>query len=279
MEEKKVFRVAVVADLDDREWRVLTSTARLTTGRSRSYQFEPFSGTAPDIYLVDGDDANSQQTWQSMSVWNPAPAVFLKSKPDSSAEQWEFTRQLAPSCLLKLVTLLDQISVQELRYLPELRIGQEEEPADSTLAMTATHTASAPAHYTALVVDDSSTVRAQVGLGLKIFGASADFAESAEQAFDLLAHKSYNIAFLDVVLPGADGYQVCKTIKKNPKHKETVVIMLTSKSSTFDRVKASLAGCDSFLTKPVQNEQFQEVLGKYLITDPAIDTSLTLQMR
>src|SRR5512139_3164835 len=136
MELAKVFRVAVVANLDDREWRVLTAAARLTTARARSYVFEPLSESAPDVYLVDGDDSSMVQTWQSKSVWHPAPAVILKSNPDSSEEKWEFTRTLAPSCLLKLVTLLDKISVQELGFLPELCIGQEEASADSTLAMS-----------------------------------------------------------------------------------------------------------------------------------------------
>lgn len=278
MEEKKVFRVAVIADLDEREWRVLSSATRLTTGRARSYLFEPMVEASPDIYLVDGDDTNAMQSWQSRTVWHPAPAVFLKSSPELSAEKWEFTRQLAPSCLLKLVNLLDKISVQELHFLPELNIGHEETTPDATLAMSAAPSPKG-SHFSALVVDDSSTVRAQVALGLKLFGANADFAESAEQAFELLKHNSYDIAFLDVVLPGADGYQICKTIKKNPKQKQTVVVMLTSKSSTLDRVKASLAGCDSFLTKPVQNEQFQQVLNKYLSADSGLDDNLSLQVK
>ncbi len=268
MNPGKVFRVAVVANFDEREWRVLTSAARLTTGRARSYIFEPVSGDTPDIYLVDGENPESLQSFQSMSVWNPAPSILLKSEPDSSPEKREFSRQIVPSCLLKLVNLLDHISVQELRFLPELCIGREESAADQAITMPATAAAPVRSRFSALVVDDSSTVRAQVGLGLKIFGAAADFAESAEEAFELLEKNSYDIAFLDVVLPGADGYQVCKSIKKKAKHRDTVVIMLTSKSSTFDRVKASLAGCDTFLTKPVQNEQFQQVLGKYLAVSP-----------
>jgi len=275
MNSGKVFRVAVIANFDEREWRVLTSATRLTAGRARSYVFEPFSGVAPDIYMVDGESPDSVQSWQSVSVWNPAPTVMLKAAPDPAPEKREFSRQIIPSCVLKLVNLLDHVSVQELRFLPELTIGKEEASAHHAIALPA----SGSSRFSALVVDDSSTVRAQVGLGLKIFGAAADFAESAEEAFDLLAKKSYDIAFLDVVLPGADVYQVCKTIKKNAKHRDTVVIMLTSKSSTFDRVKASLAGCDSFLTKPVQNEQFQEVLGKYLADDTGVMASQPVWMK
>lgn len=270
MDNKKVFRVAVVANLDEREWRVLTTAANLTTARARSYIFEQPSKTAPDIYMVDADSPETLQTWFSMYAKSSLPVVYLKSNPNPAPEKREFSRLIVPSCLLKLVNLLDHISVQELGYVPELTIGQEGSTADTSLAVTVTSSASNQLRFSALVVDDSSTVRAQVGLGLKIFGASADFAESAEDAYELLARNTYDIAFLDVILPGVDGYQICKTIKKNPKHRQTAVIMLTSKSSTIDRVKASLAGCDAFLTKPVQNEQFQEILGKYLV-DSIID--------
>jgi twitching motility two-component system response regulator PilG len=45
--------------------------------------------------------------------------------------------------------------------------------------------------------------------------------------------------------------------------KQTPVVMLTSKSSPFDRVRGSLAGCNSYLTKPVDYQEFKQVLGKY----------------
>jgi twitching motility two-component system response regulator PilG len=95
---------------------------------------------------------------------------------------------------------------------------------------TVTQTAEAGSRskgYLALVVDDSLPVRKQIELELKLLGVNADFAETGEQAFKLLDNKSYDIVFLDVVLPGIDGYQVCKTIKKDIMMKQTPVIMLT----------------------------------------------------
>jgi twitching motility two-component system response regulator PilG len=113
-------------------------------------------------------------------------------------------------------------------------------------------------------VDDSSTVRKQIELELKLFGIEVDAVESGEQAFELLAQKSYDLIFLDVVLPGIDGYQICKNIKKDKARKKTPVIMLTSKSSPFDRIKGALAGCDTYLTKPVKQTAFQKVIKKHL---------------
>lgn len=81
---------------------------------------------------------------------------------------------------------------------------------------------------------------------------------------DFANKNNYDLIFLDVVLPGIDGYQLCKSLKRGKDKKKTPVIMLTSKSSPFDRVKGALAGCDAYLTKPVKQETFQKVVKKYL---------------
>jgi twitching motility two-component system response regulator PilG len=68
-----------------------------------------------------------------------------------------------------------------------------------------------------------------------------------------------------VVLPGIDGYQVCKLIKSNKQAvKRTAVVMLTSRSSPFDKLRGSLAGCDEYLTKPVDENHLLEVISKFL---------------
>jgi len=261
MTSKKSFRVAVIANLTDRETQMLTTAARLTTGRLRSYVFEPNPGPKPEIYLVDADCAETRERWRALQARHPAPAVFLKPEDHPASGRNEFQRPILPARLLNLINLLDQVTVQDLHFLPELSIGNGAAPDVAEMAVGLT----ARQPWSILVVDDSPTVRAQVGLGLKLFGAAASFAETGEQALELVAKHSYDIAFLDVILPGADGYQICKAIKKDPRHKKTKVVMLTSKTSPFDRVKASLAGCDSYLTKPVENTIFQETLKKYLV--------------
>ena len=116
---------------------------------------------------------------------------------------------------------------------------------------------------TALVVDDSLPVRVQMDLALKPFASHVDFAEDGEKAFELIRQKAYDIVFLDVILPGADGYEICKAIKSDPNRKSTPVIMLTSNSSPADRIKGRLAGCDTYLIKPVRHEVFMGVVERY----------------
>jgi two-component system cell cycle response regulator len=127
-------------------------------------------------------------------------------------------------------------------------------------------TAPAPqdASLRALVVDDSPTVTKQIDLELRNFGILSDIAETGERALELLSQHRYDVVFLDVILPGADGYHVCREIRKSPRTRQTPVIMLTSKSSPFDKVRGSLVGCSAYLTKPVDYTAFRETVGKYL---------------
>ena len=98
------------------------------------------------------------------------------------------------------------------------------------------------------------------------FGHEPTTAESGEQAFEFLnKSQGYDLIFLDVILPGlVDGYNICKTIKRDKQRKRIPVIMLTGKGSPFDRIRGKLAGCNTYLTKPVRREQFQTVVKKYL---------------
>jgi len=65
-------------------------------------------------------------------------------------------------------------------------------------------------------------------------------------------------------MPGMDGYAACKSIKRTSLNKNTPVVMLTSKSSSFDKFKGMLAGCDTYLTKPINHNEFKQVTEKHL---------------
>jgi two-component system, cell cycle response regulator len=117
----------------------------------------------------------------------------------------------------------------------------------------------------ALVVDDSLTVREQLRQALDRLGIVCDQADSAEAAMALLKQRSYDLAFLDVVMPGTDGYELCRKIKHNPYTRMMPVLMLTSRSSPFDRARGALSGCDSYLTKPITWDVFRQSVDKALL--------------
>jgi two-component system, cell cycle response regulator len=123
----------------------------------------------------------------------------------------------------------------------------------------------------ALVVDDSPTVRTQLVQTVERMGMACDSAESAAVALRILEQRSYDVIYVDVVMPDMDGYKLTREIKRSATHKATPVIILTSQSSPFDRARGALAGCDTFLTKPVDVKRFYEATAKVLRKNRAVD--------
>jgi len=99
---------------------------------------------------------------------------------------------------------------------------------------------------------------------LKGYANNIDLAETGEKALELIKENSYDMIFLDVILPGVDGYDICKTIKNDEATKSIPVVMLTGNSSAEDQIKGTLAGCDSYLIKPVKSELFKETMARYI---------------
>ena len=78
-------------------------------------------------------------------------------------------------------------------------------------------------------------------------------ASSGEQALTRVAAELPDIVLLDVMMPGMDGFEVCRRIKANPKVAHIPIIMVTALDQPSDRVMGLDAGADDFLTKPVDD--------------------------
>ncbi|MDH3670794.1 MAG: response regulator [Gammaproteobacteria bacterium] len=120
-----------------------------------------------------------------------------------------------------------------------------------------------------LVVDDSTTIQRLMDLTLRPLGIDVEFADNGRDAIRLAQTRHHDVIFLDVILPGVDGYRVCAQIKGHKKSKRTPVIMLTSRDSAFDKVRGIMAGTDVYLTKPLDRSKLITALKKYI---PGIGT-------
>ncbi len=78
-------------------------------------------------------------------------------------------------------------------------------------------------------------------------------ASSGETALDVARAERPDLVLLDVMMPGMDGFEVCRRLKTNPATAEIPVVMVTALSDVADRVKGLEAGADDFLTKPVDD--------------------------
>jgi two-component system, cell cycle response regulator len=114
-----------------------------------------------------------------------------------------------------------------------------------------------------LVVDDSDIVRRTMLRKINDYGHTTDLAANGEEAMAMLLNNKYRVIFLDVMMPGLDGLEICKRIKRSAEYKGTAVYMLTSKDGMFDRVRATMAGCDGYLVKPLESKKLRDVLEKF----------------
>ncbi len=114
-----------------------------------------------------------------------------------------------------------------------------------------------------LVVDDSSLVRRYMEHKIPLLTQTLvdlSFAASGGEAMIKVEKESPDLVFLNVVMPGVDGYKVCKWIKLV--WPATRIAMLTSKKSPFDKVRGAMSGCDDYLAKPPLKSKLAKILGK-----------------
>jgi DNA-binding response OmpR family regulator len=98
-----------------------------------------------------------------------------------------------------------------------------------------------------LVVDDEQSITDFVSYSLKKEGYAVDTAASGPEALDKVAEKSYSMFILDIMLPGMDGYELCRRIRA----KSTApVLFLSARDTELDKVVGLEIGGDDYLAKP-----------------------------
>jgi two-component system OmpR family response regulator len=108
-----------------------------------------------------------------------------------------------------------------------------------------------------LVVEDEKKLGELLGRGLREEGYAADVADRGEAALWMAQAVDYDAIVLDVMLPGVDGFDVCRRLRKDGVW--TPVLMLTARDAIEDRVSGLDTGADDYLTKPFS---FDELLAR-----------------
>jgi two-component system, OmpR family, response regulator len=109
----------------------------------------------------------------------------------------------------------------------------------------------------ALIVEDELKMAALLRRGLVEEGYAADVARTGEDALRMVRSTAYDAIVLDVMLPGLDGFGVCRELRSSGVW--TPILMLTARDDVLDRVAGLDAGADDYLTKPFS---FAELLAR-----------------
>ncbi|MEY2723034.1 MAG: hypothetical protein RIS57_941 [Actinomycetota bacterium] len=132
-----------------------------------------------------------------------------------------------------------------------------------------------------MVVDDDQDLAEMLGIVLNGVGMEVDLVSRGDEAIDIFRNSQPDLVLLDIMLPGTDGIEVCKEIRKQSTR--VPIVMLTAKSDTHDIVRGLEAGADDYMVKPFKPSELVarirtrlrrvggDIKGNLTIGDLAID--------
>ena len=257
--------------LTERDLTFITNLFRLGASQLANYQLIPSQNIEQaQIVLINADSPESVAFWTDQrrhqincpAIWissaslssngvstgtsafgNTVPIASSPSREDLSVADSDITVS-RPLVSKKILTALKNISAH--------RSESKDENINTKNAVSV------------LVVDDSEPMQRYLGLKLPQLvdtPLTLDFAANGELAIEKTNQRHYDLIFLDVTMPGIDGYKTCKAIKSQG---NGFVVMLTSNKSPFDRIRGTMSGCNAYITKPPDDEKLMAAFRKML---------------
>lgn len=242
---KLTLRLAIQG-FDPSERYLIDGLVRISQRRSPHFELAPATDAgarAADVILIDGKHPDTKQ-WASERPWLSGKAVIWvdasKAHPSHVALNRPVPWMSLPMMLLRAI---------------ETHATAHEHQAPASGAAHPVTVAPAKQHRgTVLVVDDSLAVRTFLRAILEQTSFRVIEADSVAVAMRQLSDESVEYVLMDVQMPDVDGYEGCRLIKASLRSGRALpVVMLTAKSSPFDKIRGRMAGCDAYLVKPVNS--------------------------
>jgi CheY-like chemotaxis protein len=118
-----------------------------------------------------------------------------------------------------------------------------------------------------LVVDDNPTNLKLVSDVLEFEGYRILKATDAERAQEIIRDTPLDAILMDIALPGMDGLTLTRQLKADEKTRHIIVVALTAFAMKGDDAMARDAGCDGYITKPIDTRTFPDAVARYLLGD------------
>jgi two-component system alkaline phosphatase synthesis response regulator PhoP len=115
-----------------------------------------------------------------------------------------------------------------------------------------------------LIVDDEPFIQRSLAFVLRKAGFEVEVASDGKEGLRKVRELNPKIIYLDLMMPGLSGFEVCETIKSDEKLKDIHVVILTAKGQDVDKDRGIAAGADEFMTKPFSPKEVVEKTTKIL---------------
>jgi two-component system, cell cycle response regulator len=236
---------------------ILPAPAAQTAATQPAATFKPVEIAAPMVSITEPAPAVRASKVTVLAASTPAAAFVKPSMTDV------FASITTP---IEVKAELEKPASVSLNEAPSFNFySNNTEQINTANVVTRNATSPSAEIGRVLLVDDSDIALKYMQNRLRHFGYECDMVRSGEEALARVASHNYHFVFLDVMMAGLDGYQTCKAIKNNKARRgpAPVVVMLTSKGGTIDKIRGSMAGCDAYLTKPLNDKKLGTVLAKF----------------
>lgn len=111
-----------------------------------------------------------------------------------------------------------------------------------------------------LVADDNPQIVELIEAYLEPLGVRVVLAGDGQATFEAVERERPDLVLLDIMMPKRSGYEVCRALKDDPRHRDIPIIMVTALNEVGDMERARESGADGFICKPVnKNELLEEV--------------------
>ena len=220
----------------------------------------------PDLLMVFGFDLNTYTELEALPQ-SYHSRIILVGK--SGSEKSAYTQLGYPLVSSRVLRTLDTLTHENEEQALEVcdndnRFAKYADDAVLAGSIASHDSVATRQQFSVLVVDDNEVMQQALNDELQQMPVAIDthFAGSGEEALQQVQSHQYDFIFLDVVMPGIDGFETCTEMRKRPALKKTPIIMLTSKTSPMDEVKGIMSGCSTYLTKPIEHAEFQKVIAR-----------------
>lgn len=115
-----------------------------------------------------------------------------------------------------------------------------------------------------LIVDDNAVNLKLLRITLVVAGYDVRTAIDAEQATSVLASFRPRLILMDVQLPGIDGLELTRRLKADPATRDAVILAVSAYAMKGDAERALAAGCDGYVTKPIDTRSLASTVARYL---------------
>ncbi|MEH6811264.1 MAG: response regulator [Motiliproteus sp.] len=259
-------KIAAYGFADDQNSKLGRILKLSRTNPYRLVEFDPNS--LPDLLLVFGHEQLQQTPITELPSGYLSRLILVDKRKSSVADHPHIGYPLISSRVLQALDRLTSANEESFSSDEASDAESSDNCYDKYIAeaghQPATVETPANADYRVLVVDDSEPMQKCLAKELRsqFPQIEIDFADAGEPALEMARQQHYDFIFLDIMMPGIDGFETCTLMREIERLKKTPIIMLSSKTSPLDEVKGIMAGSSTYLTKPIESEEFQKVMGR-----------------